>query len=248
MLKAVLLDLDNTLVIFDESEFYHRFMDHIVPFFEDKIPEKQFRTRLLRSIGRLVKNDGKVTNRDFFMNQFCEGIEDQREELWNRFMGFYENEYAHIAVEAAPPKYLERVLDQLAQWGLTLVVATNPIFPEIAPLKRMDWVGLDMARFRLLTHIENTSFVKPRPEYYRQICRLINAAPQECLMVGNDSLNDMAAGAMGMNTFLTTEAMPLGYRTATKGRPGGGRERYPADFSGTLAEVLPIVVRLNGGD
>ncbi len=247
MLKAILLDLDNTLVIFDETAFYLRFMDHIVPFFEDKMHRKQFRNRLLKAIGRLSKNDGSITNQEFFMSRFCEGIERQQDELWDRFMEFYDNEYDNIVVEASAPQDMERVLDLLTQWGLTLVVATNPIFPEIAPLKRMKWVGLDMTRFQLLTHIENTSFVKPRPEYYRQICDMINAAPQECLMVGNDPLNDMAAGTIGMNTFMTTEAAPLDYRSVTKGSLGGRQEEYPADFSGMLTEVLPVVRRLNGG-
>lgn len=66
-------------------------------------------------------------------------------------------------------------------------------------------------------------------------------------MVGNDPLNDMAAGTIGMNTFMTTEAAPLDYRSVTKGSLGGRQEEYPADFSGMLTEVLPVVRRLNGG-
>lgn len=247
MLKAILLDLDNTLVIFDETAFYLKFMDHIAPFFEDKIPKKQFRARLLGAIGRLSKNDGGSTNRAFFMNQFCRGIEAQREAYWERFMRFYENEYDKISVRVATPHRMEWVLDQLERWGLTLVVATNPIFPEIAPLKRMAWVGLDIQRFQLLTHIENTSFVKPRREYYRQICNTINAAPEECLMVGNDPVNDMAAGGIGMKTFLTTEAIPLDYRASTNGRMNRDKENYPADFTGAFADLIPTVARLNGG-
>ncbi len=66
MLEAVLLDLDNTLIIFDETAFYLRFMERIVPFFEDLIPTGQFRTRLLHAIRHLLKNKGETNNETFF--------------------------------------------------------------------------------------------------------------------------------------------------------------------------------------
>jgi FMN phosphatase YigB (HAD superfamily) len=245
MIKAVLLDLDNTLVLFDETAFYLRYMERIAPFFEGLVPAAEFRDRLLLAIRELRHNDGRITNRDFFLNLFCQGLEEHRQMIWRRYLEFYQSEYEKIPVQTAKPDGLEPLLDQLAAWGLNLVVATNPIFPEIAQEKRLSWVGLQRKRFCLLTHIDNMRYVKPRPEYYQQICALIGSAPHECLMVGNDAVNDMVAGTVGVKTFLSTEAGIIDYSAVTKGRNVRGGQKHPPDFSGPLLEVRSVVAKLN---
>ena len=45
-------------------------------------------------------------------------------------------------------------------------------------------------------------FCKPYAEYYWEIAELIGCAPGECLMVGNAPVFDLAAGKVGMKTFL----------------------------------------------
>lgn len=247
-LKTVLLDLDNTLILFDETEFYLRYMERIVPFFADLVPSDQFSDRLLRGIRGLLKNNGEVNNSAFFMNLFCDGDSSDRQAVWDRFMLFYEKEYEKVPVAATAPDSLERVLDQLDAWGVELVVATNPLFPEIAQEKRMAWVGLDGNRFRLVTHLENMSYVKPRVEYYRQISEMIGRAPEECMMVGNDTVNDMVAGSAGMATYLTTEAGAIDYSAVTKGRKVRTGKAHQADYSGALADLLPVVDRLRTED
>jgi FMN phosphatase YigB (HAD superfamily) len=46
----------------------------------------------------------------------------------------------------------------------------------------------------LITHLDNSTYVKPRVEYYHQISDAIGRPPQACIMVGNDAINDMVAG------------------------------------------------------
>ncbi|MBI5551969.1 MAG: HAD family hydrolase [Desulfobacterales bacterium] len=244
MLTAVLLDLDNTLVLFDETAFYLRYMERIVPFFEDLLPGAAFSDRLLRGIRALRKNDGQVSNQDFFMDVFCDGLSDRRQAIWERFLRFYESEYDHIPVTFQKPAGLENVIDQLQRQNLKLVVATNPIFPQVAQEKRLAWAGLDPGRFVLLTHLGNMGYAKPHPEYYRQICAMIEVPPEQCLMVGNDGINDMIAGSVGLKTFQTTEAGVIDYRAVTKGRDVREGLAHAADFSGPLAQVPAVVARL----
>jgi HAD superfamily hydrolase (TIGR01549 family) len=244
MLAAVLLDLDNTLVLFDETAFYMRYMERIVPFFDDLLPGDGFRDRLLRGIRALRKNDGQVSNLDFFMNVFCDGVADRRQAIWERFLGFYETEYDQIPVNVQIPAGLADVIDQLQQRRLKLVVATNPLFPRIAQEKRLAWAGLSADRFVLLTHLENMGYAKPHPEYYRQICAMIGVPPEKCLMVGNDAINDMIAGSVGLKTFQTTEAGVIDYRAVTKGRDVREGLVHAPDFSGTLSQVPAVVAQL----
>ncbi|MDA8142259.1 MAG: HAD family hydrolase [Desulfobacteraceae bacterium] len=245
MINTILLDLDNTMVLFDETAFYLRFMEHITPYFGDLVPAAEFGDRLLIGIRELRNNDGSLSNREYFLNHFCRGIDNQRHAIWQRFLSFYQSEYEKIPVQAARPDGLEELLDQLEAWGLRIVVATNPIFHEIAPNKRMAWVGIDPRRFLLTTHIDNMGFVKPRREYYQQLCGLLGTPPEQCLMVGNDLINDMVAGTAGIKTFLSTESGIIDYTALTKGRSLRGGEKHAPDFSGPLAAVLTVVAGLN---
>jgi FMN phosphatase YigB (HAD superfamily) len=245
MLKAVLIDLDNTMILFDEIAFYQRYMERVIPFFDPLVAGEEFTDRLLRGIRGLLKNDGAIANMDFFMDIFCAGIESRRAQVWERFMDFYRNEYEKIPVEVKTPEGLDEMLEQLRTWGLTVVVATNPLFPEIAQHKRMAWGGLRPESFDGLTHLGNSNFVKPRKEYYQQICDRIGLPPEACLMVGNDAINDMVAGTIGMRTFLTTESEAFDYGAVTQGRPVRPGQSYPADHSGTLAQVIQVVAQVN---
>ncbi len=243
MLEAVLIDLDNTLILFDETKFYLRFMEHIVPFFEDIVPAEQFRDRLLRAIRALRHNDGKISNKEYFLNVFCGGLEGHREVIWKRIENFYTHEYGNIEVEVSKPKGTERLLDELSALGLKIVVATNPLFPEVAVQIRMGWGGIDPVRFNLITHMENMSYVKPRKEYYQSICAMIGTAPEQCLMVGNDKVNDMVAGQAGLKTFLSTEVGIIDYRAVSRGKVVAG-QAYEADYAGPMVEVVNIVSQL----
>lgn len=241
MIEAVLIDLDNTMILFDETAFYQRYMERVIPYFEDLVPPEQFRDRLLRGIRGLLQNNGEVSNRDFFLNIFCTDYENRRQSIWERFIGFYRTEYEKIPVDVKIPAGLESLLDQISAWDLTVVVATNPLFPEIAQHKRLAWAELDPLRFDWLTHLDNSCFVKPRRGYYLQICDRIAVPPQACLMVGNDAVNDMVAGTVGMKTFLTTEAGIIDYGAVTKGRDIRAGQSYPADHSGPLTGVIELL-------
>lgn len=243
MLKAVLLDLDNTLILFDETAFYQRFMRRIIPFFNDILPYDQFRDRLLLAIRELRRNNGQVNNRSYFLSIFCDGLAISAPLIWERFLRFYETAYDKIAVEVSTPQGIETLLEQLSARGLKLVLATNPLFPEVAVRVRLDWAGIDPDRFVLITHMENMHYVKPRIEYYQSICHMITTDPEHCLMVGNDRNNDMVAGAAGIKTFLSTEVGEIDYAAVSKGGLPPS-QACAADFSGPMAQVLDVVSQL----
>ncbi len=240
MLEAVLLDLDNTMVLFDEPVFYEHFFERIIPWFADIMPSDVFRERMLRSTMGLIDNDGQVSNREYFLDSFCGPDPARRDLIWKRFLAFYESEYDRIRVAVRVPAGLGELLDHLVAWNLKLVVASNPIFPQVAQRKRLHWGSIDSRRFALFTHIDNMNYVKPRTGYYRQICSLIHTPADRCLMIGNDPVNDMVAGEIGMRTFLTTEAGRIDY--ASLALTGRRTKPLPVpDHRGTLADVLAVV-------
>lgn len=240
MLKAVLLDLDNTLILFDETAFYQRFMRRIMPFFDDLLPYDKFRDRLLLAIRELRCNNGQVNNSAYFLSVFCDGLAISATLIWERFLRFYETAYGKIAVDVCTPQGVDTMLEQLSVWGLKLVLATNPLFPEVAVRARLDWAGIDPDRFALITHMENMHYVKPRLEYYQSICQMISTDPRHCLMVGNDRTNDMVASVAGLKTFLSTEVGVIDYSAVSKGGLPPAQS-YPADFSGPMSQVVDVV-------
>jgi FMN phosphatase YigB (HAD superfamily) len=246
MLRAILLDLDNTMVLYDEPAYYERYFVILSQHFSDMFTPEQFIKRVIHATMALIENNGEVNNSHYFIERFT-GTDDQRkDQIWQRFMHFYETEYQGIEIEVRIPDGLH---DSLARWrqdGLKLVVASNPVFPIIALEKRMAWAGIDKFSFDLATHIENMSYVKPRLEYYLQISEMIGEASGDCLMVGNDPVNDMAAKAAGMKTFLTTEAGVIDYTSVTLGEEQRRRPQPipPPDFSGPFAAVASAVQQL----
>ena len=62
--------------------------------------------------------------------------------------------------------------------------------------------ALEPEDFALYTTYENAC-----PDYYRDILSLTGDEPAECLMVGNDASEDMAAETLGMQVFLLTDCL-----------------------------------------
>jgi FMN phosphatase YigB (HAD superfamily) len=246
MLEAVLIDLDNTMVLFDEPDYYRRYFPIIEDFFSKWCPKEAFKPRLIESTMALRNNPGAEKNREIFLDHFIGDPSEDRELVWNRFLSFYQNAYPRIEVKATIPEGLYDVLEALGKTDLKLVTATNPIFPLLAPQTRMGWVGIDPKWFHLITHIENMSAVKPRGAYYTQISEMIGVAPEQCLMVGNDPVNDMAAGRVGMKTYLTDDAELLKFRstTSTSNERDSAISALKPDFSGPFSGVLPVVKAL----
>ena len=79
MLKAILFDLDNTLILFDEAKFYQSYFREIKKLFADIIPADQFAERTISAIRVLVQNNGEKTNAEFFKENFAKGYEEQRD-------------------------------------------------------------------------------------------------------------------------------------------------------------------------
>ena len=247
MLNAVLLDLDNTLILFDEAEFYRGYFERIEGFFADFMPADRFRERLISATRAMIKNNGQISNAEYFKQAFASGYPDRQEELWHRFLNFYASDYDRLEARVSLPEGLQATIKSLVRKGLKLVLASNPIFPLNVQLKRLAWGGLASVRFDLVTHIENMSFCKPRIEYYQEISRKIAEPAAACLMVGNDPVNDMVAGLAGMKTYLTDDSKGAGRVSIETDELLAKLCLGPvpkADFTGPLAQVPEVVARL----
>jgi FMN phosphatase YigB (HAD superfamily) len=248
MLKAVLFDLDNTLIRFSERMFFESYLSKVPKAFTDIMPAETFVEKLLSSTQTLMRNNGEMLNVDYFMNLFSAGYEERRDELWSRFMTFYDTEYDQFKAIMTMSPGVKEVILSLGESGVKLVIASNPIWPLNVQMKRLSWAGLEDIEFDLVTHIGNMSYCKPHVEYYQEVCQKIDESPEVCLMVGNDPVNDMVVSKIGMRTYLVTEgatdesALELSRSVRTE-TPG---EIPEPDFKGPLSRVPDAVEALLG--
>jgi HAD superfamily hydrolase (TIGR01549 family) len=243
-LQAVLFDLDNTLILFEELVFFEHYTRKLYLAFKDIMTPQDFSQRLIHSTQMMVNNNGEINNAEFFINDFADGTNADKKELWQRFADFYENEFEQFHSLMKPLDGARNVVLFIKQQGLKIVIASNPMFPTNVQLARLRWAGLDDISFDLITGAENTSFVKPRLEYYHQICETIAIQPENCLMVGNDEFNDMIASKIGMMTFLTTDSDHLSIEMSRELAKKANLEIPTPDFKGSLKELKHVIDQL----
>ena len=244
MLKAVLFDLDNTLIFYDEMKFANLFFPGVAARFSDLIPQDKFAERLMVATLMAHKNDGSMTNRELFVSEFIKGTDLNPGQVWQRFEIYYDQDFDSIKDTVTAPDNARQVLQSVHGRNLKVVIATNPILPLNAQRKRLSWAGLDGVSLALVTHIENMSYCKPQLGYYRQVCQLIGEKPEDCLMVGDDPANDMVSALIGMKTYKTIDSLdhsekPLELSKTVIGNNTEGIP--PADFEGPLGCVPEAV-------
>lgn len=243
-LQAVLFDLDNTLILFEEATFFDHYSKKLFLAFKDLMTPQEFGKRLVTSTQKMLNNNGAMTNAEHFINDFADGINANKDELWKRFADFYEHEFEQFQPLMTPLASAKEVIAFIQQRRIKIVIASNPMFPMNVQLTRLRWAGLDDIPFDLITAADNTGYVKPRLEYYHQICKKINVPPQNCLMVGNDAFNDMIAAKIGMNTYLTTDSDHLSIELSRELARDVSLEMPAPDFKGPLKDLIDIVSKL----
>ncbi len=207
-IKAVLFDLDGTLLPMDQDVFLKTYMGMI----SRRLSKHGYEPRtlvdsIMRGTYDMILNDGTRTNEQVFWARFCKIYGDRALDDIEHFDAFYVEEFDKIADFCGyTPKAL-RTVNRIKELGLRTALATNPVFPSIATEKRMAWAGLSADDFELFTTYENSHSSKPSLAYYAEVARKLGVAPEECLMVGNDVSDDMAAQELGMKVFLLTDCL-----------------------------------------
>ncbi len=237
MLKAVLFDLDGTLLPMDQKTFtkayFGRLIRRICPF--GYTPET-FLTAMQAGIDAMVGNDGSRTNESAFWEAFAAVCGEGVLEHLPVFDRFYVEEFDEVAVSCGyNPKAAEAVRALTAR-GIRVALATSPLFPRIATQKRIRWAGLHPEDFELYTTYEDIGTCKPNPDYYRTVLARMGLSPEDCLMVGNDVSEDMmAAEKAGIKGFLLTDCLINTPGADVNDYPHGGFDELNAYINSLLS-------------
>lgn len=207
-IRYILFDLDGTLLPMDQDAFVKAYFGSLAARLAPHGYEpKKLIGAIWSGTAAMVKNDGSQTNEAAFWNCFAEIFGENARKDEPLFDSFYRTDFQKVQSVCGYEPKAAQVVRKLREMGYTLALATNPIFPAVATESRMKWAGLNREDFVLYTTYENSSYCKPNPEYYREILGKLGAAPEDCLMIGNDATEDLAAEKLGMKVFVLTDCL-----------------------------------------
>ena len=207
-IKAVLFDLDGTLLPMDMDTFvgdyFKRISTKLAP---HGYEPKQFIETIWKGTYAMIKNTSDKCNEDVFWDYAVSVYGDKIRNDKYLFDEFYEQEFDKVKAVCGFNPQAKETVEKLKTMGYKIALATNPIFPERATRWRINWAGLDTSDFEFYTTYENINCCKPNPAYFIEVAKRIGAKPEECLMVGNDVSDDMVAKNVGMKVFLLTDCL-----------------------------------------
>ncbi len=202
-MKALLLDLDGTLLLSDEKEFYARYFKLLGNYMKELVEPTTLIKTVERAIDSITINGGGKNNYERFFDELEKNFGDLAKRLEERFVEFYEGPF-DLLREITSPNH--ELIDKMRKFDGLLVLATNPLFPEVAIRKRAEWAGIGWDEFSLATVMENSHYLKPQREYFLEIADKIGVKPEDCRMVGNDPVLDGASEKVGMKfTLLSSQ-------------------------------------------
>lgn len=221
-MKAVLFDLDGTLLPMDEDLFTKAYFKllakKLCPL---GIEPQALVDAIWDGTKSMVLNDGSDTNEHVFWNRFTEVTGLRWEPFDELTVGFYRNEFHGAKDFVGENPKAKDVLKLVRDKGMKAIIATNPIFPKAGQLSRLEWLGIDESEFDYITPYEELCYAKPNPKYYEAILEKMGLEAKDCLMVGNDEREDMyAAGSVGMDTFLITDCVKKSEEYPYTGKKG----------------------------
>ena len=207
-ITTVLFDLDGTLLPMDQDVFAKTYFTSIGAAIAPLGYEMEAVVKgIWAGTYAMMKNNGEKANETVFWETFAGVFGDRVYGDKPAFDTFYVEHFDDIAPVCGYDARAAQTVDLCKERGLTVALATNPIFPRIATEKRMKWAGLAREDFALYTTYEDSFYCKPDLRYYKAILEKLGVSPEECLMVGNDVAEDMVAAQLGMSVFLLTDCM-----------------------------------------
>ncbi|MBC7256635.1 MAG: HAD family hydrolase [Chloroflexi bacterium] len=231
-IKAVLFDLDDTLVILDMDAFSAAYFQSLAARIAPLCPPEEFVPALQAGTQAMMSPDGSdPTNAATFERVFFSLVKRDPAPLRAAFDAFYREDFPRLARYSQADPVAGRLVSLLKGQGYQLALATQPLLPKIAIVERLRWAGVDPAHFDLIACYEEMRGSKPHPVFFQQVLERLGRAPTECLMVGDSPSADLPAKRLGIKTFWVN-----------RGRGEAPTEDLP-DAQGTLQDLLMLVER-----
>jgi FMN phosphatase YigB (HAD superfamily) len=234
-LQCLFFDLDGTLYGLAEDAFLNEYPKLVLPHFMDVYKPEEFLEYFWKATQLLMTHDDKSTKViESFFTSFNRSSQMPREEIKGRFDGFYATDFKKLKLLSHVYPETNQLVETAKNKDIKLILATNPIFPEVATRERCKWANINYDDFDYVSHAENSTSCKPNPNYYLELLKIAGVEPTKSLMVGNDFLYDMSASSVGIMTWMIDKSQD---NREHKGK-------FKVDFEGSLNNLLQIVTEL----
>ena len=233
-IHAVLFDLDGTLLQVEMSEFIPAYIGGLAGHFADLVKPRRFARTLRAGIHALLAEAGGAGSNEAQLLAIIEAqLGIPAAEFRRRFAAYVADGLANLEPLVRALPLARSILARCFERGLKVAIATNPVFPQPVVDARLAWGGIADFPFDLVTSVENSAYCKPQPGYFLAVADSLGLPPQACLMVGNDTVHDLAACQVGIPTFLVD--------TWLVDRSDG---RFASDYRGSHTDLFRFLGRV----
>lgn len=233
MINTILFDLDGTLLPMELDEFLNSYFSELANYLKEKIEPKLLVKYVMDATEKVILNKDKIKNETVFMERFNELAGGNIEEYKNLFIDFYNSSFEKAKKSTYVSSEIVESIRILKEKGYTLAIATNPLFPMVANHHRIKWAGVTPNDFKYISSFESNNFCKPNSKYYQEVLDGTSKKAEECLMVGNDVLDDLSASNLGIKTYLIDNHLVNKYN-----------KEINSDYQGSYLDFLEFVKAL----
>lgn len=205
MISTILFDLDGTLLPIDFDDYLAKYLSALGRRLARVIAPDTVRPVLTSATLEMVNNnDPDITLSTAFWKAVTRAAGGTSTELRARIGEdeFLREDVAALRGDLTVPADSRKIVETAIESGYEVALATNPVFPREVIAERMRWAGLTGLPWRLITSYEDMHFAKPNPRFYTEVLQRIGRQPAECVMIGNDTRDDLVATTIGVKTFL----------------------------------------------
>ena len=206
-MNTIIFDLDGTLLPMDFKQFMKLYFLELGKHFKEHIAPEVLTKYVMSATGKMVEDDSDLTNETVFMTHFKTYVKEHLAMYQSMFSAFYDAGFDKVRVSTSQSEAMLKSVKLLKEKGYELVIATNPLFPLKANLHRVRWAGLDINDFSYITSFEDNTKSKPNPAFFTEVLKKINKNANECLVVGNDAVEDLVAQVVGLKTYLVDDCI-----------------------------------------
>lgn len=231
--SGVLFDLDGTLLDIDIDRFLGVYLGELSSFVAGitggSVGAEAVQLAVLSGTKAMMEvHEG--TNRDIFNARVFEriGVNLDEAAFVEALDYFYGEVFPTLRGNMGPIPGAREAVEAALDLGLSVAVATHPVFPRAAIEERMRWAGVGDLPFGAITTYEVMGATKPHASYFRDTAAMLGLAPDGCIMVGDDLQLDLPARLTGMRVF---------HHDPSSAGEAGDR----ADWSGSMSDLAELL-------
>jgi FMN phosphatase YigB (HAD superfamily) len=200
--RVVLVDLDGTLVRVARRRLTTAMLALGARRFRPLLGPLAFARAYAAATGRVKANESRHTNHELLVDELRRRSGASAGEIEALIDSFVALDMPRMGPCFAPVRGAREMLLVALELGYELVLATNPMWPRAAAQFRLDQGGLGDVPFTFVAHSRVMTRSKPSRDYFAELLRHVGAAPEECVMIGDDPLKDSSGAELGIRTVL----------------------------------------------